>query len=420
MLNLRNSLLPSTTLLGLCLALIIPAGSLPAALAGAGHLNSVKQARATRIPMKMHGNRPLIDVYLNGKGPYQFILDTGATIVVIDSSLAAELSLPVTGKSELQSPTKGTPIPSDLVHIDKIEAGTIQVEAQEAQTMDIKGMFGSDHAPSGVLGATYFSGHLLTLDYPGESIVVRPGELGASDGKTIFQYTAEDDFPTVPLIIGDRKIDTHIDTGSPGFIMLPGKLMKELPLANEPKVMGTMKLVDREMDIYMANLEGEAAIGSIKMNNPSLTFGEHLPAGNLGYRFLKDFALTLDIRNRRLKFEKIDQAEQTGQARQMRRADMSGGGPSRRVVRNGGNSNRKRYGMMFRGSTDGAMSISGVQPGSIAEKAGLTAGDTVIRLNGKEIAGMSQEERISFFRGSPLTLLVDRDGEEVRVEMSLD
>src|ERR1700748_2039576 len=45
------------------------------------------------IPMLNYGGRPLVEVMINGKGPYRFILDTGATVNVIDTSVATELSL---------------------------------------------------------------------------------------------------------------------------------------------------------------------------------------------------------------------------------------------------------------------------------------------------------------------------------------
>lgn len=40
------------------------------------------------------GGRPLVNVMINGKGPYPFILDTGASITAVDPDLIKELALP--------------------------------------------------------------------------------------------------------------------------------------------------------------------------------------------------------------------------------------------------------------------------------------------------------------------------------------
>src|SRR5262249_8912210 len=55
--------------------------------------NVVVPGEGDSVPMLDFGGRPVIEVKINGKGPYQFIFDTGASFNVFDSSLAAELSL---------------------------------------------------------------------------------------------------------------------------------------------------------------------------------------------------------------------------------------------------------------------------------------------------------------------------------------
>ncbi len=61
-----------------------------------------------------------------------------------------------------------------------------------------------------------------------------------------------------------------------------------------------------------------------------------------------------------------------------------------------------------------------LQPGSIAERAGLQAGDVV-----REINDVSTETRLmgdlaKAFRGSPVKLTIDRGGEHIDVTMSFD
>jgi predicted aspartyl protease len=50
-------------------------------------------AEGASVQMLDIGGRPVVEVKINGKGPFPFILDTGAMFTVIDSSLSDELSL---------------------------------------------------------------------------------------------------------------------------------------------------------------------------------------------------------------------------------------------------------------------------------------------------------------------------------------
>src|SRR5216684_4175785 len=49
------------------------------------------------------GGRPIVEVSINGKGPYRFILDTGASVTVISDDLKDELALPA-GVSNAHTP----------------------------------------------------------------------------------------------------------------------------------------------------------------------------------------------------------------------------------------------------------------------------------------------------------------------------
>ena len=54
-------------------------------------------AGTVSMPMLDFGGRPGVNVRINGKGPFAFMVDTGTSQTVIDSNLATELSLPVAG-----------------------------------------------------------------------------------------------------------------------------------------------------------------------------------------------------------------------------------------------------------------------------------------------------------------------------------
>jgi C-terminal processing protease CtpA/Prc len=94
--------------------------------------------------------------------------------------------------------------------------------------------------------------------------------------------------------------------------------------------------------------------------------------------------------------------------------------PPARVV--AGSPAQKRYGMALEPPRGGetALPVVEVPEGTIAARAGLRRGDRILRLNGKPVAELGAAEIPGYLRGSPLELVVERDGAELTIRMSLD
>ena len=113
----------------------------------------------------------LVPVTIDGQGPYDFALDTGAGITLIDTQLADTLRLPVTGNSAQVAGVGGT---QDVtpVHVDAWNAGTISLPsanigrtglASFKQGSGVRGLLGSDVLSSfGKITIDYDTGQLST------------------------------------------------------------------------------------------------------------------------------------------------------------------------------------------------------------------------------------------------------------------
>lgn len=387
------------------------------------------------LPLHMFGNRPLVELTLDGRGPYGFILDTGAPTSVIDAGLARELELPEIGRQMLGSPAGGEGREVVRVKAGQARLGGILIHDLEAPTMDLAGLLGGQGAPRGVLSARVFTGARLTLDYPGKRIVISPGSLPEADGQRVFQYMEDGGLPTVTISVAGTTVAAHLDTGSPGALSLPGSYMKSLPLKSEPVQAGRARLMDAEIDLYRSTLDGDLTLGAYSVRSPEVIFADGFPAGNLGYGFLSRFAVTLDFQNSRVRFARDDDAPLTLAGMQAgaggggaaarapgagpRRAVMEApepGGPQRVVV--GGSPPKRRYGFMM-GGAGGTMTVDAVEPGSPADAGGLKAGDVIVAMNGRGVEKLSTDERIAMLRSSPLALTVERDGRRVDLKMEL-
>jgi hypothetical protein len=264
------------------------------------------ELRKEEVSLSMYWfvRKPVVEIKINGKGPFRFYLDTGAQGCVLDQALADELKLPVIGKARVGSPG-GKGVPAKRVRLDRVEVGDAVLSTVPAVSFDRSGLgaAGKD-MPRGVLSTAIFSGVLVTLDYPRSRMEIRRGELPAADGKRVFDYDGKRRLPRIRLSVAGQEVDVHLDSGSPGGIMLPLELAKRLPLAAKPVKVGRGKRVDQEVIIWGAKLKGVVKLGQYELMDPELRF-QDIPGapGHVGYGFLRRFAVTLDARNHRLQFE---------------------------------------------------------------------------------------------------------------------
>jgi hypothetical protein len=266
------------------------------------------------VPLQWARNTPVVEVKINGRGPYRFFLDTGAQGSVLGMDLAEELHLPVLGDARVGSPG-GKGLPAKRVRIDRVEIGGATLTAATAIAFDRSQLSRGKDSPRGVLSAKSFPGYLLTLNYPKEMLLIRPGELPPADGATIFAYDPKLPLPELPINVGGQHISLHMDSGAPSGITLPLSLADKLPLESKPVEIGRGRRVDQEIIIFGARLKGDVKVGAFALHNPDLRF-QDIPGakGNIGGEFLRKFAVTLDSKNSRIKLEEVAGAADQGAA----------------------------------------------------------------------------------------------------------
>ena len=113
----------------------------------------LRPATAT-FAMKLAGGRPIVDLRINGQGPFPFILDTGAEGTILSDSLAEELKLEVLGEARLGSPGATRLATGKYVRIGRIELGDLVLSGVAGVSVDLTPMskiFGGPGAPRGAL-----------------------------------------------------------------------------------------------------------------------------------------------------------------------------------------------------------------------------------------------------------------------------
>ncbi len=256
------------------------------------------------VPLSWFDRKPVVEVQINNKGPYRFYLDTGAQGCVVDQKLTEELHIPAVGEGMVMSPG-GKGLPAQFVRFDRLELGKAALLGCSAMSFDRSRLGRQPDAPRGVLSACIWPGYLLTLDYAQNRLLIRPGQLPPADGQEILSYDAQARLPEVTLQAAGKEITLHLDSGAPGGITVPFEYAKQLPLVSEPVVVGRGRRVDQEVVILAAKLKGSVKLGMHVLENPDLRFQKIANArGQIGNAVLRQFLVTLDTKNHRVRFEK--------------------------------------------------------------------------------------------------------------------
>jgi hypothetical protein len=250
-------------------------------------------------PMRFYGTVPAVEVTVNQRGKFLFVLDTGAEgIARADTSLVSALGLQPSGQHALTDGTCGNQPVSGVV-LDEIRFGNMIARNVTAASRDYnKVAYFPDIA--GILGFGFFKDCLLTLDYKARRVRVTPGTLPTVNGRDIIDVYPEGG-PFISFSIGRVTSRALIDSGSQYGMLLPYNLVRQLPFQSYKRTIGKGRTVTAEFDINEVALQDTLSIGSYRVPNPVINFGEHFTDSVLGSAALHGLTLTFDQKNNRVR-----------------------------------------------------------------------------------------------------------------------
>src|SRR2546429_8845779 len=152
-------------LLGCALALTIWSGcTLPAS----GDFGAPASTTPGEVPFEMappNDAAIIVPVKINGRGPFKFVLDTGATFTCIDQKLVDELKLPESrgqfGVGVL-TPTEGA---VKLVNIDTLEVGNVKATELKACAIEFSRLQTDGLDAHGLVGLNFLKSFRMTIDF---------------------------------------------------------------------------------------------------------------------------------------------------------------------------------------------------------------------------------------------------------------
>src|SRR2546421_3415342 len=272
----------------------------------AGIVPIVAQSSAVAVaPMQFRGLMPVIEVKLNGQGPFAFMIDTGAGMQAdIDTSVAVRLKLRSNGRAINGDPSGENDREVETTIIDSIAFAGAEFRNVTAVVRPQR--ITKDYPDvDGILGFALFSDYLLTLDYRAMEVRLARGALPPANGADILDFEIENRVPVIQLAIGKICVPAHIDSGNfvAGFI-LPEEIVEQLQLLSPPVTVGLARSVSNQIELKQAQLRDTIRLGRFEFPQPTIRFPA-LSDTNVGFNVLRDFALTFDQKNKRVKFERL-------------------------------------------------------------------------------------------------------------------
>jgi hypothetical protein len=161
-------------------------------------------SRTSTIKMHVIQGRPVVDhVYLNGSGPYKFLLDTGAHSNQVDAKLAHALGLKPSYKVEMFTASSAVRVPAG--RIAQVELGIAGVTSQEFLFTNLQGVRELSSGIQGVLGQEFLANFDYLLDFHGKQLIF--GRIPGLPNQIPTQ-TVTGRIMTVPTSRGDLVFDS--------------------------------------------------------------------------------------------------------------------------------------------------------------------------------------------------------------------
>ena len=104
----------------------------------------------------------VLAVSINHSGPYDFLLDTGTQITMVDPSLAVELHLNTTGAAVVSR--RRIPESASFTQLDLLEAGSHVVANQKVLVYDLQNLRSVDPHIRGILGEDFLEHFDMLID----------------------------------------------------------------------------------------------------------------------------------------------------------------------------------------------------------------------------------------------------------------
>lgn len=260
--------------------------------------------------------RMTVPVMIDGRGPYRFMIDTGAQATVVTRTLSDELKLRPLGRATVVGMASSASV--DMVRLDGLEFAARVFDGLNVPLLEAQHI-GAD----GILGLDSLQNLRVLIDFRTDAIAVHDAEqLGGNHGYEIIVRARS---KLGRLIITNAEIDgirtaVIVDTGAQGSM---GNLALQRRMRSRSDLPSTTTDVLGNSIVGQLNYARALVIDRIQLNNIPITFADgpafaalglsKRPALILGMEELRLFdRVAIDFVSRKVLFDMPTQARAPG------------------------------------------------------------------------------------------------------------
>ena len=316
---------------------------------------------ATTVPLHP-GLRPVIDITIDGIGPFRMLVETGAVSTAMTPA----------GFARLVPPSDTLSIRRRMRATDSARVGTALFTRLTVRQVASLGVPGID----GILALDAFRHAMLTIDFPNATLTLSPDTLPDANGIDILALSTAANFWSVPVVLPSGEVHAILDTQSVLSLSAMPDAVKSFTFTSLPAVVGRARgPTIGDVPLQRARLAGEAKIGAYTLQQPLVDlfpFPPPLPRDSyiLGLEILRNFTVSLDQRKSRIRFTRADKIVPPPPP------------PPPPAMSTG---------FATVALPDGTRRVAFVATGQAADVAGVKVGDIVLRMNDAPIASVEDD-----------------------------
>lgn len=340
--------------------------------------------RETTVPFRVRNGHILVDVRLDGKGPFRFLVDTGG-VNLVTPPVAKALGLAAQGALQGGGVGEAT-VDVAVAEVKRLQVGEAVLEDQRFYVIPLDGLGPVEGAPlQGLIGYELFRRFPARIDYERARLTLyRPGAFRYDGPGTVLPFAFHEHVPQVDGEIDGLPGRFDLDTGSRGSLDLFAPFVEAHGLvarygATVERIGGwglggpSRGYVARARSLKLGPVEIPEPVVGLSTQKTG-AFAAKEVAGNVGYGVLSRFTVYLDYARQQVVLEK--------NARFARRdtTDRSG---------------------LWLHLVGGAFQVMEVVPGTPAAEAGLEVGDRIVAVEGRAPARLGLHELRTLLRERP-------------------
>ena len=264
------------------------------------------------IPFRKTLNLIFAQVSINGHGPYNFAIDTGATQTVISEKLVDAIGLKPITSTVVYGIGGAGKVDTKLYGVNELAMGDVKIKTLPVGTFNDPIV---SQLADGILGTALLSDFILTVNYPASRLELarkRPSATAESEVLPAWYFS---NLLLIPINANGKQGNFIVDTGAVTTVLshnmaaqlginqnTPGAKI-DLGIAGVGGFEGTVLRVPNVTFKTAKNTESFPQVVAIDLKQISRMIGTEV-AGVAGFDFFSDYKITIDYYGAEIRLSK--------------------------------------------------------------------------------------------------------------------